>query len=431
MNIRIYNVKILSCNDKHEWFFESGEVHIKDSLIIYVGNGIDKCESHGIVWDREIDGDQNVLMPGFKNAHSHSAMTFLRSYADNVDLDTWLNKYIFPMESKLTPELVYWATILAIMEYLSSGITANFDMYFHSDRIAQASIDTGFRTVMTSALSRFSSGIYDMEKTYYKINEMSELTSYLLGFHAEYTASMQIMEGVAELSQRLHSPVWFHNSETKREVIDCKRRWGLSPTCLADKLGMFRYGGGGYHCVWLDEEDMSIFYRRKLTAVINSASNLKLNSGIAPVRKFVDLGINVAIGTDGAASNNSLDMFKEMFLAAVLSKLQDNNANSLSASQVLYMATAAGALAMGLYDSDNIAVGKKADLIMIDIHQPNMQPSNNIIGNIVYSASKQNVIMTMVNGKILYEHGKYNIGITAQEVYDELKVLLSKIRDEV
>lgn len=426
MNIRIFNVKILRLDKNYLWFFEDGEVWIENSYITHVGTSND-LNKNEIKWDKEINGQHNLLMPGFKNTHTHSAMTFLRSYADNVNLKDWLNKYIFPMEKNLTPELVYWSTILAIMEYLSSGITSNFDMYFYPDIIAKAAIDTGFRTVQTAAFNNFSSSINELENIYYAINNMSDLTSFIVGFHAEYTTSLSLMEEISKLAYKLHSPVWFHNAETKQEVDECKKRWGLTPTSLAEKLGMYEYGGGGYHCIWLEDSDFDIFQRRKLTAVINTASNLKLNSGIPPIKEFVDKGIFVAIGTDGAASNNSLDMFKEMFLVASLSKMRANNPACISAEQVLYMATIAGAEAMGLKDCNNIEIGKKADLVLIDIHQPNMQPSHNLIGNIVYSGSKQNIKFTMVNGKILYENNKFYIGIDPREVYERIDSILMKI----
>lgn len=423
MNTRFYNARILLSDGKRDFLIGEGELWVENSIITCVGTP----EGTPPVWDREIDCGGNLLMPGFKNMHTHSAMTFLRSYADNYELDVWLNEHIFPMETKLTPELIYRFTVLAIMEYLTSGITTNFDMYFNAEVIAKAAVDTGFRTVQTSSLSMFQSSLEEQERDYYTVNGMSELTSYVLGIHSEYIASKEIFTGVAALADRLKSGVWFHNSETQKEVLGCKERWGKTPTQIADEYGLFKYGGGGYHCVWVEDCDYEIFKKRGLTAVLNPASNLKLNSGIAPIKRFLDEGVNLAIGTDGAASNNCLDMFREMFLVASLSKIKENNACSVSASDVLYMATTGGANSVGLYDCNCIAVGKKADIIMLDLHQPNMQPDYNIVGNIVYSGSKQNVVMTMVNGKILYENGRFNIGIEPKDVYGECRAILKSI----
>jgi 5-methylthioadenosine/S-adenosylhomocysteine deaminase len=184
-----------------------------------------------------------------------------------------------------------------------------------------------------------------------------------------------------------------------------------------DSLGLFDYGGGGYHCVWLSDEDMDIFEGRGLTAVTNPASNLKLASGIAPTVKLLGRGINLAIGTDGPASNNCLDMFREMFLVTGLAKYREKDAAAMDAADVLRMATVGGAKAMNLPDCDVLAAGKKADLIMIDLHRPNMQPENNILKNLVYSGSKENVKLTMIDGKILYEDGRFYTGFEPEKVY--------------
>jgi 5-methylthioadenosine/S-adenosylhomocysteine deaminase len=239
---------------------------------------------------------------------------------------------------------------------------------------------------------------------------------------------MELMEGVAALAQKLKSPVFLHNSETKLEVEECKGRWGKTPTALTEELGMYEYGGGGYHCVWLDDGDIEIFKKRGLYAVTNPASNLKLASGIAPIHRFLQEGIPVAIGTDGPASNNCLDMFREMFLTTALAKVRENDAAVVGANEVLYMATTAGARAMGLLDCDDLAVGKKADLIMIDLMQPNMQPENNLVKNIVYSGSKQNVELTMVNGRILYEKGQFDIGFDPREIYAKANAIIGRMK---
>ena len=195
-----------------------------------------------------------------------------------------------------------------------------------------------------------------------------------------------------------------------------------------DSLGKFEYGGGGYHGVYLTEEDMDIFEKHKLSVVTNPASNMKLASGIAPIARLMERGINLAIGTDGPASNNCLDMFREMFLVTGLAKLREKDAAAVDADEVLRMATVGGAKAMGLEECDTLKAGKLADLIMIDLHQPNMQPLNNISKNLVYSGSKQNVILTMVNGKILYESGEFRIGDKPEEIYDWANRIINRIR---
>ncbi len=423
MNIRIYNARILTMEEGKALF--TGELHVKGNKITYVGPALSQIEG---AWDREIDAQGNVLMPGFKNAHTHSAMTFLRSYADDLPLQDWLNTQIFPMEAKLTPEDIYHLSKLAIMEYLTSGITANFDMYLTPDTIAQASKECGFRTVMVGGLNNFSQSFEGLEEWLQKYNDPEELVTFQLGFHAEYTNSKENLQKLAALTHKYQVPICAHNSETKSEVADCIERYGMTPTALFDSLGMFEYGGTYYHCIYMTDEDLDIMAQKGIYVVTNPGSNMKLASGIARIEEMLAKGIKVAIGTDGPASNNCLDMFREMFLVTALAKIKSGNAAALSADEVLKMATVNGAHCMGLTNADVLAEGKLADLIMLDLHQPNMQPINNIEKNIVYSGSKQNVKMTMVDGKILYEDGEFFIGTPAEEVYAKANEIINRMR---
>ncbi|MCR4843179.1 MAG: amidohydrolase [Eubacterium sp.] len=434
MNIRFYNARILTMEGDLE--IMEGELWVKGNRIVYVGDGSDtdkiyRDDPEGmIIWDREIDVKRNLLMPGFKDAHTHTAMTFLRSYADDLPLDEWLNTQVFPKEALLTPEDIYTLTKHGIMEYLSSGITAGFDMYMQTSMIAKAAIETGFRMVQVGSINNFGGTVEDCEEEYKYLNSLGELSSYVFGFHAEYTTSREIMEGIADLSKKYKVPVFTHSSETSKEVEGCKKRYGMTPTKLFDSMGMYDNGGGGYHCVWMSDEDLEIFRDKKLSVVTNPASNAKLASGIAPITKMMDMGINIAIGTDGAASNNALDMFREMYLVTALAKLREMDAAVVDGAEVLKMATVGGAKAMCLDDCDVLAPGKYADIVMIDMTQPNMQPENNIVKNIVYAGSKSNVKMTMVNGRVLYEDGKYDIGISPEELNGQANAIIQRmIRD--
>lgn len=423
MKTRYYNAKLLTMADGMG--ITEGELHTDGEKITYVGSAENAPKG---VFEREIDICGNILMPGFKNAHTHSAMTFLRSYADDLPLQNWLYDKVFPMEAKLTPDYVYWLSKLAIMEYLTSGITANFDMYMKTDAIVQASIDCGFRTVLCDSMNNFGGTVEQMEKDYDRFSGMSDLISYHLGFHAEYTTSIELMKQLSELANRRKLPVFLHNSETKSEVEGCKERYGMTPTELLDSIGMYNYGGGGYHCVYFSEKDFEIFKNRGLYAVTNPASNLKLASGIAPICSFMKRGIPVAIGTDGPASNNCLDMFREMFLVTGLQKVQNEDASACDALEVLKMATVNGAKAMRLDDCDVLAAGKKADFIEIDLNQPNMQPLNNPAKNIVYAGSKQNIKRTVVNGKVLYENGSFFIGEQPKMIYRKANEIISAMK---
>lgn len=415
--IRFYNGKTLSFGGGIK--LSDDEVWVDGSSIVYVGPARGDIPA----FQRQIDLKGDLLMPGFKDAHTHTAMVFLRSYADDLPLQDWLYNKVFPQEAKLTPEAIYQFTRLGIMEYLSSGITASFDMYYHNEAYAKANVDCGFRTVICSAMNDFDADPTNIEREYLRFNNYNELVSYKLGIHAEYTTSLQRMEYMASLAEKYQAPCYMHCCETKTEVEGCIERHGLTPPQLLDRMGLFRYGGGGFHCVWMSEEDIELFARKGIYAVTNPASNVKLASGIAPVDKLLAAGVPMAIGTDGAASNNALDMFREMYLASCMQKLSLMDAAAGKAEDMLTMACVGGAYAMGLADCDDIAPGKKADLCVIDLHRPNMQPLLNIPKNLVYSGSKENVRLTMVNGRVLYENGQFFIGEEPEEIYRQVNSL--------
>lgn len=385
------------------------DVYVKNNIIFSIG----ECDEKA---DEVYNLNGNLLMPAFKNAHTHSAMTFGRSLADDLPLQSWLNDVIFPKEAMLNAQDIYDLSSLAFLEYLTSGTSACFDMYYHPDMMAKASTDIGFRTVMTSGLNNFCENLEKVENYYNEFNSYNDLISYKLGFHAEYTTSKQLIKGISDLAQKYEAPVFVHSSETKSEVDDCIKRYEKSPTKFFDELGLFNYGGGAYHSVWVDDEDLQIYKDRNIYAVINACSNAKLASGIAPVSKMLKQGIKLAVGTDGPSSNNALDMFREMYMIIATQKLNDKDASSTDAIEILKASTIGSAHCMGLYDCDVIDVGKKADLTVIDMHKPSMQPINNILKNIVYSGSKDIVKMTMVNGKILYENGEFK-NIDTEKIY--------------
>lgn len=418
--IRFHNGKVLTMDGGAA--VSEQEVWVDGSTISYVGPK--KAEMPA--FEREIDLKGNLLMPGFKNAHTHSAMTFCRSLADDVPLQPWLFEQIFPLEEKLTPERVYAFTRLAILEYLTSGITAAFDMYYYRDHGAQACIDSGFRYVFC--------GLTDppevVEQDYLHFNSLHPLISLIPGMHAEYTANEEKYRVVHDLVHKYKTPFFTHNSETASEVEGCIARHGMTPTEWFDSMGMFDYGGGSYHCVHFSDHDIEIFKKRGLWLVTNPASNAKLASGIAPLQKYMDADINLAIGTDGPSSNNALDMFREMYLACVLQKLQTMDAAACDAEKILTAATVGGARAMGLADCDCIAEGKQADLIVIDLLRPSMRPIINIPKNLVYSGSKDCVKMTMIAGRILYENGEFFIGEDPAKIYEAVETEVEKMLAE-
>ena len=420
MKTRLYNARILTMVPGEDIF--EGEVHVDGSRITYVGP---KTENK--VFDKEIDCEKNLLLPGFKNAHAHSGMTAFRSLADDLNLQDWLNNEIFPREAKMTGEDIYWLSKLAFLEYLTSGITAIADMYLTPETILTAADDFGMRCQIVSGLNKFGPTLEVLERRYNELNGKSELAGFLMGVHAEYTCDKALLESVSELIHKYKAPLYVHMSETKTEHEECIERYGMTPMALFESLGLWDFGGGIYHGVWCSDEDMDIMKKHGLRVVTNPGSNAKLASGIAPITKYLEKGIEVAIGTDGPSSNNCLDFFREMFLTTALAKLRDNDPKAVDAMEVLKMACVNGAHAMEIEDDDALACGKLADIIMIDLKQPNMQPILNIAKNVVYSGSKTNIKMTMINGKVLYMNGSFTEA-DVESIYENCARISEKLK---
>ena len=287
-----------------------GEVWVKDSVIekVIISESDDMLMDHDITYDtsdtfdEQIDCMGNLLMPGFKNCHAHGPMTFLRSFADDLPLQRWLNEKIFPAEAKLQKEDIYTLMQLAVLEYISSGITTSFEMYFYPEMIAEACKDLGFRVVISGTVFGFDEtmdeAINTLRNDYNTFHKYDDLVDYRLGFHSEYSCSKNLIKGIADLSKELKAPVYMHNSETQKEVAECIKRHGMTPVQLMDSLGLFEYGGAGHHLVYTDDKDREILKNKNIYVVTNPSSNLKLASGIAPIKEYIDQGINVAIGTD-------------------------------------------------------------------------------------------------------------------------------------
>lgn len=426
MNIRLYNAYIINEN----YDIDFGEIHVSNGKIEYIGN----FDGTNKKWDRNIDMHNAVLMHGYSNCHTHSPMVLLRSYCDNQPLDSWLQKYIFPIEERMTQEDCYYGTRLAVMEYLSCGTTSIADMYFHQESVMQACIDSGLKVVgIGTAMDldgKLDEKLEYLEQKYLKYNSYSPLCSYKLGFHAQYTASDILIKGIANLAKKHKAQVCTHLSETKNEVESCINKYGMTPPQYLIENGIFDFGGNAYHCVHLNEKDIELLTKKDVWAITNPSSNLKLASGIADIDKYFKYGLKTAIGTDGAASNNALDMAREIYLTAVLSKVVNNNASAIPAKAVIKMATQWGAQALG-NSSGVLKEGSDADITAISLDCPNMQPVNNIVNNIVYSSSSKNIVLTMVRGKILYENGEYNIGISKEEVYKRCNDSIKRLKVQV
>jgi len=425
MKILFKNARILTMKDEN---IINGDLVVKDNLIAYIG----KDSSSYAPFDRVIDCQGNLLMPGFKNAHAHSAMVFLRGKADDVSLQDWLFNVVFPREDHLIGKDIYYLNKVAYLEYISSGITACFDHYYYPLEGAKAAEEMGMRTLLLATFDQKYTRGEALYKNYHYFNDQKDgLVRYIIGFHAEYTTDDSLLKGTQETLDLLKCPFFTHIAETKKEVEECLTRHHKTPAQYMYDEGLFKYGGGGFHCVYLTKEEVKIFKENNLSIISCPASNLKLASGIAPLTYFYEQGINIALGTDGPASNNSLNMFKEMYLAATLQKVMNNDPRSIPAFEILKMATVNGAKVMGLDKADVLDVNKYADLIMIDLSKPNMQPVNNIITNLVYAGSKDNVKLTMINGRILYEDGKFFLNESVEQIYQKAEETTSRLEKEL
>ena len=416
------NARILKMTEEDIFF---GDLIVKENKIEYVG----QSKEHNGRFDRVIDCKGNLLMPGFKNAHTHSAMVFLRSFADDLPLRDWLFNYCFPAEAKLKEDDIYHLAKVAFLEYLTSGITACFDQYFFVPKFKKACEDIGMRSLVCLMPNSYTSRD-ELGRMYSEALKEDSLVKYCFSLHAEYTAEEEDIEQINSLVHEYKAPFYTHLAETKSEVDECYEKRGISPIEFFEQRGLFDFGGGGYHCIYMSEIDIEIFKKHNLSVVSNPGSNSKLASGICNVEKLRKNGINIALGTDGPASNNCLDMFKEMMLISSFSKIFNMDASATPAEEILKMATVNGSKAMGLNNADTLEVGKLADIIMIDLSRPNMQPILNIEKNIVFSGSKENIKMTMINGKILYENGEFFVGEDINDIYQKAQEVTERLLKE-
>lgn len=380
--------------------------------------------------ERVIDGRGMVLMPGLINCHAHLPMTPLRGYGDDNNLADWLNNYIFPKEDLWDDRAIRAATLLGLAECLRFGTTSVSDMYFFSDTICKCVDEVGIKGNISRSITAFEED-YCFDK-HQGSRELQELVEKWDGYdngrikaevsiHAEYTSTEPVWHALADLAINGGYGMQVHVSETKSEHEACVEKYGLTPAQILDVSHVWDSRAAAAHCVWITEEDMELFARRGVTAVHCPGSNLKLASGIAPVRKMLDHGMNVALGTDGVSSSNNADLFEAIKLSALLSNGSTLDPTSLTAQEALKLATVNGAKAQGReQECGMIAPGMDADLIMLDFSQPHLIPCHNPISNLVYAASGHDVVMTMVRGKVLYENGTYPT-IDMQQVLQEFR----------
>ena len=409
-----------------------GGFTLRDASVYIAGGeivGIDRAPA-GFVVDRRIDGcGEKLLIPGLINSHTHIPMTILRNAADDLKFHDWLFGRILPLEDKLIPEDAYWGTQLGLMEMLRTGTTCFLDMYFHIDHIAQAICDAGGRAVLSRGLMGGERGEALLAEA---VDETArwrgrENLSLMLAPHAPYTCDPGYQREVAQTARQLDVGIHTHISESEREVEEIVAKYGKRPPALLEETGLLTARTVAAHCVHLDEADIEILARKGVHVAHNPVSNLKLANGVAPVPKLLAAGVNVTLGTDGAASNNTLNLFRDLGLATLLHKGVSGDPQAVPAGEGLKMALANGARALGLGDRvGRLAEGYAADLALIDLKHPNLQPVNDPLTALAYSASGHEVELTMVGGRILYENGAYPT-IDAARVIHEVERTCKRI----
>jgi 5-methylthioadenosine/S-adenosylhomocysteine deaminase len=360
------------------------------------------------------EGSGKLLMPGFYNAHSHAPMVLLRGYVENLPLQTWLYDKVFPFEAKLTEEDCYWGTLLACAESARYGVVSLTDMYYNSFARARAVVESSMKANLCEGLLAFEDKPYE-DYPIYELNErlVDEYHNAAEGrikidynIHAEYTSSPSICARVAEIAHEKGLTIHLHASETKTEHLECKERQkGLTPIQYFDSLGVFDGPAIAAHCVWVEEEDLDIIQRKQVFVACNPTSNLKLGSGFAPIPEMLARNIQVALGSDGMASNNNHDLLQDLYLMSVIYKGYGLDPALVSPKEALFAATRQGALAQRRVDCGALKVGNKADLCVLDITGPSFCPSTNLLYNIVFAGHGSDVCLTMVDGTLVYRDG--------------------------
>ncbi|MCL2034794.1 MAG: amidohydrolase [Oscillospiraceae bacterium] len=409
---------------------KGGYLGVDGDKIAYAGK--DKPEGYASV--RELSG--HLLIPGIYNMHTHSSMVLLRGLGSDLTLHRWLEEVIFPIEERLVPDDISVGTRLAMMELLASGVTCFTDMY-DMPRISAVEIE---RAGMKANLNRPILA-FDKSEPYEKNFRMDEALSLYgdcngmadgrikidFAIHAEYTSYGDVVRRHGEECKKRGAIMHLHLSETRKEHEECKiRNAGKTPAEYFNGLGVFDNPTVAAHCVMAEPGDIEIMREKGVTAVHNPSSNMKLASGFMPIKQMLSAGMNVAIGTDGAASNNNLNMFEEIHLASIIHKGYEGDPTIISPKELLYMATQAGAKAQGRHDCGALEAGMKADIAAIDLNKPHLMPVNDIPSLLVYSAQASDVSMTMADGKILFENGNY-LTIDAEKVKFDLEKTITRL----
>lgn len=429
-NILIKNGTILNPKLNGEVEYSKSSVLIENNKISEISDNIEDSNAEKI-----IDAKDKIIMPGLINTHTHLPMTLFRSLADDLELDSWLNDYIWPMEANLNSDYSYAGAMLGAIEMIKSGTTTFTDMYFYMGDVASAVKESGIRGVLSYGMIDFGDAEKRENEFKSNIKLIKDFNNYadgrvttMFGPHSVYTTSPELIERVRKEADKYNVGIHIHMNETKKEIEDCIELRGKRPFEYLDELGVLSSDILAAHCVWLSDNEIKLIKENDVKVSHNPCSNMKLASGVAPVGKLLDNDICVSLGTDGASSNNNLDLFEEMKFAALLQKVSTLNPKVLSAEETVSMATINGAHALGLdKDIGSIEVGKKADIILVDTNRPNFTPlGNSLCANIVYSVNGDNVDTTICDGNILMENRKL-VSLDEQSIINNTKTAISDL----
>ena len=409
-DILIINSTIMPLSQNGAEGIENGFISIKDGAISALGPMAELPDSSRA--EKTIDATGQLTMPGLVNTHTHAPMTLFRGLADDLNLMTWLNEHIFPAEAKsVKKEMVYWCSKLAAAEMILAGTTTVADGYFLEDNVGEAFIDCGIRSVVAQGVIDFPApGVPDPAQNVAmaahfidRWQAKNKLTTPAVFCHSPYTCSPDTLKRSKEMARLKDAMLFIHLAETRTEVKQIQEQHNTTPLRYLDSLGILDKDTLCVHCVWLEEEEIEILAKSGAKVSTCPQSNMKLGSGIAPLKKMLAAGISVGLGTDGCASNNTLDLFSEMNLCARLHKVKDPDPTALPAKAVLEMATIGGASVLGLADDiGSLSPGKKADIILLNLMQPHLQPFCHP-DLLVYSASGADVSSVIINGKLIME----------------------------
>ncbi|MBE9520094.1 MAG: amidohydrolase [Proteobacteria bacterium] len=428
-DILINNVTLLPLADGQTEIIASGFLSIKDGNITALGPMAEIPAA--ITAEKTIDGAGCLLMPGLVNTHTHAPMTLFRGLADDLELMTWLNEHIFPAEANsVNPEMVYWCSKLAAVEMILAGTTTVADGYFLEDRVAQAFADCGLRAVAAQGVIDFPApGVPDPAKNVEAAavfidawQDRNDLVTPAIFCHSPYTCSPETLKRAKEMTRQKNVKLFVHVAETEAEVKQIQEQHNTTPVRYLNSLGILDRHTICVHCVWLDDEEMEILARSNATVSTCPQSNMKLGAGIAPLKELLSRNIPVGLGTDGCASNNTLDLFQEMDRCAKLHKVKDLDPTALPAGQILQMATRGGAEILGLQEKiGSLAPGKAADLVLLDLQQPHLQPfySQDLL---VYAANGADVSSVIINGRLVVENRRI-LTSDVQEIMDRVREL--------